>query len=227
MKESNYFDFSIVRWGNKRNVLMYRNAVRHSCTVPQLEVPTLPAGAPKPEFFVPLLDRDALLKCLTLQDARELATFELPTFGNPLQLDDRIVSKQVDLKPGSLPGDLYPASVVVQIFLFFVIVYFGAFAREAASSAEFPAAGTLFGAFSRSRGTLLFMLLALWTPLLSSVAMSVVSRKGLLIICNTPILFVILSLHLVFQRKAYFDSLRPRVLLTSVAEWHASRKAPT
>jgi hypothetical protein len=209
MKESNYFAYSIVRWGDKRGELMYRNVVRHICTVTRIEVPTLPHGAPKPDVFVPLLDRDALLKCLTFQDARELAAFELPTFGNPLQLDERI-QKSVDLKPGSLPGDLYTASIVVQIFLFFVIIYFGAFAREAISSADFPAQGTHFGAFSRSRGTLLVMFLALWTPLLSSITMSIISRKWPLMICNLPILYAVLYIQLVLHRKSYFDPLRPR-----------------
>ena len=208
---SNFFDLSIARWANKRNKLMYRNAFLHTCTATQLEVPTIPAGASRPDNYVPLLDRDALLTCLTLRDVRELAKFELPTFGNPLQLDERI-QKQVDVQPGSLRGDLFTASIVVQGFLFFIIVYFGAFAHEAVSSAAFPAPGTLFGVFSRLRWNLVVMLFALWTPLITSVTMSVVSRRWLLMACNAPIVLAVLSVHRVLQCKSYFGDLRPRAL---------------
>jgi len=220
MKASNFFAFSIARWGDKRNQLMYRNVVTNSCTVTRLEVPTIPAGASRPDDYVPLLDRDALLKCLTLSDVRELAKSELPTFGNPLQLDERI-QKQVDVRPGSLRGDLFTASVVVQAFLFFVIVYFGAFAHEAVSLATFPAQGTLFGVFSRPRWNLGVMLFALWTPVITSATMSVVSRKWPLMVCNAPIVLAVLSVHCALQRKSYFDSLRPRALLAIMSRWRS------
>ena len=64
MKESNLFTVTILGWAQKRNDLMYRNAVLNSCVVTRIEIPTIAPGAPKPDDFVPLLDNDAMLKCL-------------------------------------------------------------------------------------------------------------------------------------------------------------------
>jgi hypothetical protein len=204
MKVSNFFDISVSRWFQKRDEQMYHNQALQFCTTARLDVPTLPAGVPAPNYFVPLMDKDALLQCLTLRDVRELAAFELPTFGNPLQYDERI-AKPVDVKPGSVPGDLYAAGIVLQVSLFFVLVYFAAFARVAVSSPEFPAKGTLFGAFSGSRWTLFVLLLALWTPAIASITMSLISREWLLIICSAPILYTVLSVHVCFHDRSYFN----------------------
>jgi hypothetical protein len=49
------------------------------------------------------------------------------------------------------------------------LLYLGAFAREAVKSPNFPAPGTLFGAFRRSPWTLVVFFVALWTPLTTSL----------------------------------------------------------
>jgi len=146
MRESNFFAFSILSWGDKRNDLMYRNAVLNSCVVTPLEIPTIAPGAPRPDYFVPRLDNDAMLKCLTLQDIRQLAKLELPVFTNRLQLGGRI-QQDIVVNPWSLSASLFPISFITQLLLFFVLVYFVAFASEAVSSTTFPAPGTLFAAF--------------------------------------------------------------------------------
>jgi hypothetical protein len=221
MRQSNYFTFSIVRWGDKRNGMMYRNMLKHVCTVNQLEVPTIAAGKKTPDYFAPLLDKDALLKCLTLRDVHDLATFELPTFGNPLQLEGQI-QQQIDIKPGTLTGDLFTASIVAQLLLFFTIVYFGAFTNVALSSADFPASGTLFDAFARSRWTLLAMFLALWMPALAAITMSLVSRQWSLMICSVLVLIAVLSINVALSRRLYFGSLT-LVFFEVLSKWHASR----
>ena len=149
------------------------------------------------------LDKDALLNCLTLRDVRELAQLELPTFSNPIQLRESI-HREVDVNPSSLmPRDLYTASVLVQLLLFFVVVHFGAFAREAVSSAKFPVHGTVFNAFYGSRGTLLVFLFALWSPLCASLAVMVASRSWSLIPYFVLIGCAVSFAYLVLQRKSF------------------------
>lgn len=52
--------------------------------------------------------------------------------GNSGTLGER-VGAQIDVAPGSLPHDLYAASVLAQLLLSFVMAYFYAFTREAVS----------------------------------------------------------------------------------------------
>jgi hypothetical protein len=108
---SNFFEFSIVRWANKRSNLMYENISSTNCfTKESWEIPSNHQGS---EHFVPALEKDALLNCLTLRDVRELAQLELPTFSNPVQAEGRI-QREVQVSPSSfLPRDLYMASILV------------------------------------------------------------------------------------------------------------------
>ena len=201
-----YYDFSIVRWANKRNDLVYRNAILQSCTKQELETPH---QEPKSEYFVPALQSETLLRCLTLGDLRELAHFELPPSYSPVQ-DGK---GEVEVVPGSLPRDPHLATVLAQALLFFVIVYFGSFAREAVLSTTFPAQGTLFGALSRSFWTLLVFILALWSPVFASIAVSVTSRKWPTVALTVLIFCAVLSVHRVLMQKSYFGPLDPRQLL--------------
>jgi hypothetical protein len=164
----------------------------------------IPHKAQKSDNFIPTLDREALLRCMTLRDVRELAQFELPTISNPAQLGGRI-KREIEITPGSLPRGPYMASVVVPVLLFFVMMYFGAFAREAVSSATFPAQGTLFSAFSRSRWTLIVFFLALWSPLIASLGVAAASRKWTLVACSLSICYAVLSAHLVLHRKSFWS----------------------
>ena len=140
---SNFFEFSLVRWLNKRNGYAFRNALTGICTQGELEAP--PKGDNQ-AHFAPALTEEALMKCLTVHDARELARFELREVSNSIQLGGRI-GPLVEIAPGSLPRgsvELYSATIAAQILLFFVVVYFAAFTREAVASRVFPAPGTLF-----------------------------------------------------------------------------------
>lgn len=203
---SNFFDHSIVRWVNKRGNLIYGNAISGICTATtELE---MPYQGKKSDYFVPKLYEETMLNCLTFQDVRNLAEFELPTLSNPTQLGGRI-GTQIDLSPGALPRDPYMATIVVQILLFFALVHFGAYAREAVSSPAFPARATLFGAFSKPPLILFVFLLALWSPPLASLAMAAMSRRWVLWVCSTLIFSAVLSIHHVLQSKLYFATLTP------------------
>jgi len=221
-KASNFFEFSIIRWAGKREDLIYQNMLGTVTT------PTgicfsgayweIPYKEQRVEHFLPALDKDALLNCITLPDVRELAQFELPTFSNPMQLRGSIY-REVEANPNSLiPRDLYVASVLVQLLLFFVIVHFGAFAREAVSSAGFPVQGTLFSAFSGSRGTLLVFFLALWSPLCVSLAVAVASRRWSLIPYTALIGCATSFAYLVLQRKLFFSALNPHLIRKFISQ---------
>jgi hypothetical protein len=197
-RESNFFNYSIFRWVQRRDTLMFGNYFHTSCGQ-NLQSPNIGVNSGSDEFSIPQLDRDAMLGCLTLNDVRELAAFELPTAPSPLQVNGRIL-RDVNLTPGALPQDLYVASLVVELLLFFVLGYFNAFAREAVLSPLFPASGTLFGAFGRSSWTLLMMWFVLWVPLLASGTMSIVSRRPLLLAFNLPIFVVVFSTHRLLRR---------------------------
>ena len=197
-------NYSIHRWVLKRHRLIVRNMAANT---PHMVF--LPAGkeAQQPDNFVRTVGRKELLNNLTLRDVQELAQFELPKVPG-ITLREGRAGKEIDITPGSLPRNLYMASVSAQLLLFFVIVYFNAFAHEAALSAAFPVPGTLFSAFSSSYWTLLVYFLGLWSPFLASLSMAVTSRDWLLIGLSVLIGFAILTVYVVFHRKSYFKTLK-------------------
>jgi hypothetical protein len=205
---SNFFSFSITRWLQKRNDLLYANVLSHSCTMTPLE---LPHKRQQPPNFVPALDTGAMLRCLTLHDVREVAEFELPPVTEPTQIG-RSTRRDIDVSPGALPRDLNAATIIAQVLLFFVTAYFGAYAREAVSSPAFPAQGTLFGSYCRSPLTLLVFFLALWTPLIASLAVAAASREWPELLLTVFVFCAALPAHLTLQRKSYFAPLSPRLL---------------
>jgi len=206
---SNFFDISIARWAQKRGSLIYGSVISGICT-PTKEI-EIPVKGEKANSFVPELDKEVMLTCLTIPSVRVLAQFELPTLTNPTELGGRI-GRELELSPNTLPRDPYLANIVAQLLLFFALIHFGAYAREAVSSPAFPAPATLFGAFAKSRWTLLVFLLALWAPLIASLGTAITSRKWLLFALSVFIFFAVYSAYLVLQRKSYFQSLYPRVL---------------
>jgi len=206
---SNYFTFSIGRWAHKRAHLMYENALALRCKTAEIEIAAKP---PTPDNFVPPVNRDALLDCLSLQNVRELANFELPTFAPPMQLQANRVQRDIEISPNILPRDLFLATVVGQLLLFFVIMHFGAFGREAVASETFPTQGTLFGAFSRSRWSLLILFLAIWSPVFASLGVTIAAtpHRWPLLLCNLLIGCAVLFAYSAFHHKAYFGALHPR-----------------
>jgi hypothetical protein len=208
---SNFFDLSIYRWSFKRNAMVSRNetsAGPEGCLQAASKSPPRPSQSAHPEtkYFVPEIGKDVLLGCMTLDDVRSLAEFELPKLPDTTRYSGRS-GKEVEISPGSLPRDLYMASVFAGSLLLFVVIYFGAFLREAVSSATFPAPGTLFGAFSRSPWTSTVFAIAVWIPAASSVAVALASRRILLILCALLIMGAVLPIDLMLRRKSYFRGL--------------------
>ena len=204
---SNFFNFSITRWTQKRRNLIYGNVLSGVCNTFEI---TVPFEGKKSDYFVPELDSDVMRKCLTFRSIRELAQFELPTVTNPIQLGGRI-GREVEVSPYALPRDAYLASVIVQVLLLFSLIHFGAYAREATSSEGFPAPATLFGAFARSPWTLFVFLLALLCPLLASLSTAATSREWVLWVLSVPILLGTWSAYRVLHVKSYFQPLYHRI----------------
>ena len=145
----------------------------------------------------------------TLVDVRELARFEEPALSNPDPIGGSS-GREIDLSPGALPREVYAASLVSDALLFFVIIYFGAFVREALISTGFPVPGTLFSAFYRSRLALVVMIVAFCAPVVSSVGLALVSRRWTLWGLSSLVLFADVFVLVELQSRSYFSPLNPR-----------------
>ena len=205
---SNFFNFSIARWAQKQMNLVYRNAIVNTCASDELEVPSKNKGS---ENFTPALDKKSLARCLNISDVRELAHFELPTFSNPAELQGRVQSG-VQISPGSLPEDLFTASVVAQFLLFFALMHFTAYASEAVSSPQFPVRGTLLCFFAIALDSVCVISCRLEPA--GCICMSRCdSRKWALVACSVLIFGAVVLVYLTLQRKSYFTFKRPESLV--------------
>lgn len=201
---SNFFSFSIARWVQSRNNLIYRNAVVDGCATRAIERPH------KFSFslvYTPEIEPEVLLACLKLTDLRDLAKFEQPVMTNPDQIGGHI-GRDVDLSPGSLPRAPQTATLVTQALLFFVLIYFGAFTNEAILSQSFPAPGTLFGAFSKSQLTLRVFAFGLFIPPVASLSAAITSKRLLIWLGTICICVAVRSIFITLNCKGYWDGLR-------------------
>lgn len=138
---------------------------------------------------------------------RELAVFELPPVLNSADLGGRI-GPTIEVGPDSLPRarvEPYTAALAAQMLLFFSVMYFGAFAREAVGSYSFPAAGTLFGAFSKSRIVLVVLFLALLIRAGTSVAVAVAAHSRVLALCVPFIAWATFLVITTLHKKNFFS----------------------
>jgi len=213
---SYFFDLSIAKWANRRGTMMYSNALTGVCSASEIEIPSKFSNTKR---YTAQMNDEALMNCITLRNLKELAQFELPQMSNPIQLGSK-AGRDVDLSPGSLPRDPYAATLVAEALLFFALVYFSAFAREAVLTKSFPARATLFGAFSGTRWMLSVFLLALWTPFLACCAVGLTSGKVLPSIAAIPVFFATFSAHRTLVSKAFFELIRPSAFL---AAYHRRR----
>jgi hypothetical protein len=216
-KFSNFYNFSIVEWTNRRNALIYRNEILGKCVYPQ---PSGSAAPLDPNYGVPPVDRDGMLQCLTVSNVKELAEFDRPVFSNPAETAGRI-QKEVDLNPSSFPRDLATATVLAEVLLFFMLTYFGAFVRQVCQSGSFPAPGSLFKAFSDSRWSLLVLFVSIWLPCLASVCVAYFARSWSTVICGGLISFAAYSVFSELSRVGY---LKPLTLAFARSEGDSAAK---
>ncbi len=195
---STFYNYSIFRWAIKRNTLLMRNvAPAFGGVVWQAQLDRVP------DNFVPSWGKEQVLNNLTMKDARELASFELPQLSDTTSIGAS-GEKEIDISPGSLPRTLFAATLCTECLLLFVIIHLGAFAREAASSESFPVAGTVFSAFAKSGGTLFVFGIALCVPLIASLGILLVSRKWEFLLLTVLIGFAIYWVFRVLQVKRFF-----------------------
>ena len=201
-KASGLFDYSIYRWLVKRNSFIKRNMLlsRPSTIISETTEKN------QQDRYDPALPKSDVLRHLTLRDVRELARYELPKIDGTVKLRGS-GGKEIELAPGSLPRNLYMASVFAEVLILFVVMYFKAFTGEATLSAAFPATGTLFGAFSRSSLSVVVFFLGLWSPFAVSLAVAWSSRKLPLLVLGAMVGLAVLSVHRVLQSNSFFAPL--------------------
>jgi hypothetical protein len=202
---STFFEFSIGRWSQRRSEFVYRNMVAGRCPAGRIE---RPFKKPVKGDFVPEIEADALLSCLTLADVRELAAYEAPPVENADQIGGRI-GKDVDVDLGKLPKGVVPASIAAEALLLFTLIYFLAFLTEASSSEAFPLPGTLFGAFSKSRITVAVLILATCLPAASTLAVAIASKSWLSFVGSGLTLLASGMILTVLNHRSYFALLSP------------------
>jgi hypothetical protein len=193
-----FYNNSIYRWAIKRQALLLHHAGAASGGV----VWQAPPDPNQPPNFVPSWGKDLLLNNLTISDVRELATFELPPLSDTTSIGAG--EREIDVSPGSLPRTLFAATLSAESLLLFVVIFFGAFAREVACAKSFPVAGTVFSAFAKSRGTLLVFGLTLCMPVIASVGILLTSQRWEFMLLAALIGYAVFWVFLVLQRKHYF-----------------------
>jgi hypothetical protein len=198
-KASAFYTISISRWLVKRHNVLRRANPRGQVISGQ--------AIDQSEPFLYEVDVDSLLNC-NLNDIHELAYYELPKIEEDVKIARR--SQDVELKPGTVSADVYLVTVSAEALLLFAAVYFYAFLREGLVSPEFPARGTLFGAFSRSRGTLIVFVIALFVPVIACGAVALASKERPLIAGPCLVAMPILGILIALQRRSYFTSLLSR-----------------
>jgi hypothetical protein len=169
---STYFAFSIGLWNLRRHTLFMDNYQSSRCAVDANSIHLVAKPVAEVTFR---FDDDSMLKCLTLADVRALAAFQMPEITNPDQIGDHI-SRNLDFGPGELPRNARDAGWAVSAMFIVVLMYFLAYAKEAAKSPAFPSAGTLFSAFSQTRLLTALFSVALATPMLTSFWLAMESR---------------------------------------------------
>jgi hypothetical protein len=194
-----FYNNSVFRWSIKRHNLLSRNFGSSSGGVVWEEA----ANPNPPDNFVPSWDKELLLNNLTIKDVRELAAFEPPQLSDTTSIG---VSgeKEIDISPGSLPRTLFAATLCAECLLLFVLIYFGAFAREAVSLGSFPTEGTLFSAFAKSSGTLFVFAITLWVPVAAALGILLVARKWEFLLLTVLVGCAVFWTFRVLQQKRYF-----------------------
>src|SRR6266496_218423 len=204
-QSSGYYDYSIYKWDLKRIALIGEASP---------EWKTRPADIPLeymklPTDITPEVPYQDVLS-LTISRLRELVNYEKPRLTDTSVLGG-VRDTQVIVSPGTLPRDLYTASVVADLILVFSLAYFAAFTGEAVRSSSFPADGTLFGAFSRSADILVVFVLALLTPLVGSVGVALASRRPVLIVSVAFVAGILYRICYSLDRKSYFEPITRRL----------------
>ena len=192
---SNEVNFSIYRWEELRWVLLRKKGTpliagnNLGITIDR-DVPSdkgVSTTGITSDKDVPSDKRtDSFLKDWTLEDLRQLSRFEF------LGLEEfTTLTRGLVLNFKWIPLSLLPSSMLmaIQIGLLFCVVYFWLFQNEAKHAENFPAPGTIFCAFSRSRISRILFLTFVALPSISTGIIAANAEKEIIL---TWILFVII-----------------------------------
>ncbi len=120
----------------------------------------------KESYYVPTYSRDILLNNLTLPEIRTLIIFEMPRSSD---IDDFYKDNaKVTLPWIGMPLGLASGTLFVEIGLLISTIYFWLYYREAQLSNNFPAKGTLFGVFFRTRFSIIMFELFVAIPAIAA-----------------------------------------------------------
>lgn len=164
------FAWSIYRWEMLRFKLHEVNRKR------TLEVASVVDGPPQMEFYLTETGQirpESWENYLTLADIRLLAESERPDSVHILEYFEKKRAFQVPAINQSLP--VKSAILVVQFVLLMSVMHFWLYFAESRNSQPFPAAGTLFAVFDRTKATRAIYLALIATPLIASAALAVSS----------------------------------------------------
>ena len=107
----------------------------------------------------------------TLANIEELSNFALP---DPVAYEELRVGHPTIQTPGvPLQIQLEAGSVLLEIGILLTGIYFWIFYREARVSSNFPASGTLFAAFRRTRASRVIFTLLIIAPALCSLVLAI------------------------------------------------------
>jgi len=202
---SAFYNISIYRWALKRNNL-FSEGVNARTGAINTEYSSVELASPGEANYVPPIDKDALVRTLTLAEVRQLASYELPVVRDSTTFDEG-AERHLDLGLPTMPRGLYPATVCAEALLLFVVLYFMAFTVEANSTVNFPTPGTVFSALGRSRVTLAALIVAILTPAGACIAVAIVAERGVLIWLAGFVCLASLATLIVLSRKGYLQKL--------------------
>jgi hypothetical protein len=202
---SAFYNISIYRWALKRNNL-YIEGVNTRTGAVNTEYSSVEVTTPSPTNSVPAIDKDEMIRTLTLSEVRELASYELPVVRDSTTFDEG-EERHIDLGIPTMPRGLYPATVCAEALLLFVVLYLMAFTLEAISTGNFPASGTVFSALGRSRITIVALIIALLTPAGACVAVAAVAGRPLLTCLAGLVCLASVSTPVLLFRKGYLRRL--------------------
>jgi hypothetical protein len=135
---SHRFDRSIYRW----EMLRYR-ILQENRGGPPVSTPPSKSRGKDPDR-----SREEQIKYFRLENLRRLGDYELPELGEIEPLLKEL--SHFSLPSLGMPVGLIAATHFIELGLVFMLVYFWVFQREAKLSRNYPAPGTLFGAFKRT-----------------------------------------------------------------------------
>jgi hypothetical protein len=200
---SDKFDREIYLW----ELFRYRMLTKNIGMIPTGKKTltfSLPSDQKIPELYTEdktSFNRKTLLEYLTLHNVKELSDYRFPD-SKDLDFFIRDLSK-FKLPTLQQPIGFKYATILTAIGIALSVFYFWMYQREAKSSETYPAPGTMFGVFSRTRFTRLIFLMLSVLPLAASVLLAIYTTPLTYITIVFAILVCIFSILIVKESNMF------------------------